>query len=255
MTDRTISGTFIYATFPRSGQRYLQAIVSRYFQDDVVLFEPYEGVLRVGRKSYQPVPISGTDNHWDFSGVVRPNCVKTHDFHFEGTSVLSEYFPTDRHYIVQYRHPLESITSYYEFAQKLDGVAEDSLSTWMDFFGRELTNWRRFMDMWALPDIRPRLLVSYRELVDFPVDIAARTIAFMAPSHDIDVERLEQCVATHNKRGIREIAVLPDSVKQTVRNTRDFRYFDQDIFLKVEKKIWKKYLKPLGIQPLLTKHR
>jgi hypothetical protein len=256
MIDRAISGFFICATFPRSGQRYLQAIISRYFQNDFVLFEPYQGFLRVGRESdFQPVPVSGPDNHWDFSGMVHPNWVKTHDFDFEGAAVLSECFPTDRHYIVQYRHPLESITSYYEFALNMDSAVKDSYSTWMSFFRRELANWERFMDLWALSDIQPRLLVGYRELVDFPVDVAARVIAFMAPGHNIDVERLKLCITAHNKKGIREIAVLPSSVKQSVRNIRDFRYFDPKMFRNAEKKVRKKYLKPLGIAPLLSENR
>ncbi len=215
MTGRAVIGTVINVTFPRSGQRLLKSILGKYFQNDFVYWESHDGRIKIGERIINP----GTpqpDEPPTYPADLSPNYIKTHDFAFEGTNVLRDIIPTDRRYIVQYRHPLESIPSHYEYGLKVCGMM-DSPEAWENFLRVEMGHWKQFIRTWVFADIQQRLVVAYRDLIDAPVDTAAKAIAFMTEDSPVDRDRLERCVAEHNSQGILELRDHPDSTKTKQR--------------------------------------
>ena len=145
-----ISGTIINVSYPRSGHRFLREILLNYFGDDFVFYESYSKTLLSG--SNRPLAIKDV------------NYVKTHDFALEGEKVLTPDFAEGRRYLLQIRHPIESIASFYEFALKHNHVKKDSEKNWHLFLEDKLTYWKSFCDSWILNPPADSILVPYSEL-------------------------------------------------------------------------------------------
>ncbi len=71
------------------------------------------------------------------------NYIKDHDFLLE---VPIE--PTNL-YLVQYRHPLESLVSYFEFNVH-HNIVVDTEDNFYDFVSKEIIFWKNFVGKWCL---------------------------------------------------------------------------------------------------------
>ena len=172
------------------------------------------------------------------------NYVKTHDFSFNGTTVLTDIFPEPRHYLVQVRHPLESIASLYEFALHHGMIRIDSFLTWRLFLRLQLRRWRRFVDLWVRGRTKHALVMPYSRLLDEPEQALVEVITLISGSDEVcqksvrsslaKVEHLQYVGETKSFRGTR-------------RQLAEFRYFDAALFRRIEEKHMRRYLLVAGI--------
>jgi hypothetical protein len=222
MNELVIKGSVINASFPRSGHRFLKDHLARILGSEYHYFDHYHNKDSTGK-----------------------NFAKTHDFQLLGRNVLSQEFPSHRKYIVQIRHPLESIISYYEFKLHWNRIEVDLEHVFQRHLEKQLGKWKRFCDTWCLPPMDDRLIVTYQELYASPLDTLVQVCEFMADCK-IDADNF----ATANVDFRRYYS---DSEGQSrARSISEFRYFDKDKFKQIEDELLADYLIPLGISPRVT---
>jgi len=112
-------GPNINAWFPRSGHRFLREILCRNFAPELVFYESHQDAIIATDRAQRRLE--------------QINYVKTHDFSLQGKAVLGESCPGRRRYLVQVRHPLESIACYYEFSLRPRAARFDNRLTWWIF--------------------------------------------------------------------------------------------------------------------------
>ena len=117
----------INVCFPRSGHRFLRNILSAYFGKEFKF-----------RENHQKTGYSFEE----------ANYIKDHDFGIRNNNIGIQMLPKYR-YLIQYRHPLESLVSYFEFFVKHERVTDDRES-WNLFFPQQLDYWKRFVDKWLI---------------------------------------------------------------------------------------------------------
>jgi len=226
-------GPIVNASFPRSGHRFLREILARYFGPEFVFYE-----------SHQQSILSADPAKHSLADV---NFIKTHDFDLEGHHVLSDRFPCRRRFLVQIRHPLESIASYYEFSLRHGARSRDNRLVWAIFLRRKLQYWVAFYEIWLRGMARDQMLVEYNSLCERPMEIAAAVIRFLTLTDDVDESRLDAAIS---HQGFRQYVGGPASREASRRDIRDFRYFRRRHFENIEHRLADDFLKPAGI-PLL----
>lgn len=227
---REIQGTIINVSFPRSGHRFLREILSGYFENCFVFYEPYT-------KNVTNRP----DANFTLKNV---NYVKTHDFHLTGRRVLIFEFPKNRRYLVQIRHPLESIASYYEFSVKHGHIRHDNEVEWHKFLTEKLNYWKRFNNVWLLKKPPDSLLISYDDICSDTFKAAKKAIRFLTNQTSIDSIRLAKVIKDQE---ILQYVGDAESKKQNRRQLKFFKYFNAAEFGKLEHSLFEKYLQPNGI--------
>jgi hypothetical protein len=230
-------GPIINACFPRSGHRFLREILSHYFGPELVFYESHQDAI-VAADSAQ-------------RRLERVNYVKTHDFSLEGRAVLRDSFPGRRRYLVQIRHPLESIASYYEFWLRSHAVIFDNRLTWWIFLYAKLQYWKAFFDLWLRDLQTDQLLVEYDALYRNPETTAVRVIRFLTEADEVDESRLSNVV---RRPEFVQYVRDPSSRRAGRRDLRDFKYFDARRFASIERSLAEHYLRPAGV-PLLFEGR
>ncbi len=184
----------INVSFPRSGHHLLVDCIRDVVGPELRYCESYGHCRRV------PCPSPST------------NWQKTHDF---GLAV-----PIDgtHRYIVQYRHPIDSIASWYRWElergiraewngtmatrilRRVPGwpalavtVRPDTPARWGSFARDKLQFWRRFVDKWLLSTSDVDLLaLPYDQLVSQPRVELGRVLGFVAPGLDVDSADLDR---------------------------------------------------------------
>jgi hypothetical protein len=157
----------------------------------------------------------------------RTNFQKQHDKRLE-LQPLPGYV-----YLVQYRHPLESLVSYYSWTLKNRPTslpeAGNSERNWLAFLGlansqnipEQLAYWRGFVSKWVLSSMTyPRLSVSYSALVDQPEEQLADVVRFMTQTKTPDRALIRAIVKNMSVRRRRAI--------------EDFRFYDRRYFSQLE---------------------
>lgn len=212
----------INVSFPRSGHRFLKDHLA------VILGSKFKYF-----------------DHYRDDNVFEHNFVKTHDFQWEGQNILLDKFPTPRKYLVQVRHPLESIISYYEFRLHWGTLNIDDREAFQRHLNSQLAKWRRFCNTWVLPEIESKLVVTYNDLYEAPSAQIKKILEFIC-----DDVVLESSL---------DIPDLPfnryhtdQKSRSTSRKIEDFRYFDEAQFRDIETTLYKRYLLPVGIKKQLT---
>ncbi len=228
-----IQGTIINASFPRSGHRFLREIISGYFDDRFVFYE-----------SYTKKVINQSDHNVKLKTV---NYVKTHDFHLVGREVLFFEFPNNRRYLVQIRHPLESITSYYEFSLKHGQIHLDDEATWRVFLIENLKYWKRFSEIWVMKKQADSLLINYDDLCVDTFKSAEKAILFLTGQTSLDSGRLVRVIEDHE---FLQYVGDTESKKYSRRKLKSFSHFNATEFEKIECALVEKYLRPIGIRLL-----
>lgn len=228
-----IQGTIINVSFPRSGHRFLREILTDYFEDCLTFFESY---------SQDAVSHPGQSR-----SLKNANYVKTHDFDLVGHKVLYEDFPGSRRYLIQIRHPLESIASFYEFSLKHGHVRNDNKLAWRLFLAKNLNYWKRFCEVWLLKEQADSLLITYEELCADTYQAAKNAIGFLSNSPSLDSDRLTRVI---KKQDFLQYVGDTQRKKHGKRQLELFNYFDLSDFRKMETALIEAYLQPLGIKLL-----
>ena len=133
---------------------------------------------------------------------------------------------TDREYLIQYRHPLHSITSHYEHRLRHGEFVpeQDSREAWEEFALTSVAHWRMWAQKWLIANTNPRAFkLSYEEIMAETPATLSRLVQFFGPSHPVDLGHLH--------RIIRHLALAPR------RNLDRFRYFDADFFRMLDSSI------------------
>jgi hypothetical protein len=178
-------------TFPRSGHHLLEKLLRNYWEDDFRYCEYYTHCRRT--------PCRDRDTNWQ----------KNHEFDLKLART------PDRFYVVQYRHPFEAISSWYQWELNSGFLAEkngelkswlqrlfhfwpklalmfepDDRVRWERFLDEKLGFWRQFVEKWVLPGPADNmLLLPYGRLVADP-----RAVVFADPENAVDLERINSIV-------------------------------------------------------------
>ncbi len=189
-------------SFPRSGHHILVDVLSNYFGST---FQYCGYYLRCEQR-----PCAARVNHLQ----------KNHDHELT--------LPSDAHhdYLIQYRHPLHSITSHYEHKLRHGEIApeQDSRAAWEEFALASVGHWRQWAQKWLIANTNPRAFkLAYEEIMADTPGVLSRLVQFFGPSHPVDLGHLH--------RIIRRLALAPR------RNLEGFRYFDPDFFRMLEFKV------------------
>jgi hypothetical protein len=201
-------------TFPRSGHGVLAKLLKAYFQDKFRYCEYYRCCHRIP--------------------CVHPetNFQKIHDFQLKVENNPSNF------YIVQYRHPLESITSLYRKSLERGwyDIKEDTKEEWIRFFKREIIFWKKFINKWVINNHNPNTYyLRYNELIAQTAIKLKEVIVFINPEITIELSRIEKIVA--------EIGM---GVKNRIE---DFKYFNKREFQEMEDVVHKE-LQTLSLKTL-----
>ncbi len=243
--------------FPRSGHRFLRNICQAYLGEDFVFKSAHVAKDReISNATY----------------------IKDHDFGVMN-AVPERQITGDAQYLVQYRHPLESMQSYFEF-RVFHGHAEDSADSWAEFLPWGLNYWKAFVSKWCLDPDRLAghrvLVLRYSDLYGDTMGSALQAITFLTGGEGkINQERLRRTVdrftggfsryAEDQVKGNQPVKKARDNsdphpagepaksiqpVKKA-RDIRNFRYFDDSLY-QIEEELTADYLTPLGVTPLLS---
>lgn len=124
-------------SYPRSGHHAMIGFLSRISNLD----EDYCEYYKCEKHNGQAIPCPKSKMHWR----MKKGCcgagkrlLKNHDF-----DLKLPYNKTDK-YIIQYRHPLLSIQSWYELESKKNNY------DWGTFFNEKLGFWVAFIEKWVL---------------------------------------------------------------------------------------------------------
>ncbi|XSG85244.1 MAG: hypothetical protein ACPW60_00620 [Methylohalobius sp. ZOD2] len=232
--SQSIQGTIINASYPRSGHRLLRNMLMHYFHESMVFYEPYADKIVSKRAP------SGRPN--------LPNYIKTHDFGLKGRNELADKFPDNRRYLIQIRHPLEAIASYYEFSVRHSHIKIDIKQSWLIFLYDKLEYWKKFVDIWILERKNDSLVVKYNELVRDKETTLKSAICFLSGSDIIDRKKLSDSV---NTIGFYQYAGDKKSKKIRERKIHDFKYYDRNLFFDLESSLSDSYLSRIGIDRII----
>ena len=160
--------------------------------------------------------------------------------------------PTTSHrYLIQYRHPIESIQSLFEFALHHEqGKLQDTADDWRGFLETNLAYWKRFVAKWCL-ELDAEVAagahrVEYERLCTDTEATLRGAVAFLNPGGVIDEQRLTDAVGAYSNVITRYVEDQRNKAVQR-RDATAFRYFD-DSLLALENELAADYLAPLGIR-------
>lgn len=234
MNDKALHDSMvtINACFPRSGHRFLRQLVAKALGNDFRFCD------------YHPV---GDGSNINKQQLDKANYVKAHDFDVLGPKILEEEFGDKRRFLIQVRHPLFSIASYYEFALKHGFVPEDTKSAWMVFLQSRLEYWKSFVDAWVInnQEASNSLLVTYEALASSPVTELRKVLTFLHEGNKYSDQELLNVI---NQIPFYQYSNEENSEKQSLRKLTSFEYFDEKKFSKIEKELAGQYLAPLNIE-------
>lgn len=233
MIDKSLQSPMvtINACFPRSGHRFLRQLVAKALGNDFRFCD------------YHPV---GDGSNINKQQLDKANYVKAHDFEVLGPRILEAEFGEKRRFLIQVRHPLFSIASYYEFALKHGFVPQDTKSAWMAFLQSRLEYWKNFVDAWVIKNQEAHnfLLVTYEDLASSPLNELRKVLTFLQPSNNYSDSELLDVI---NQVPFYQYSNEEESEKQSLRRLTSFPYFDKKVFSKIEKELAGRYLAPVNI--------
>jgi hypothetical protein len=133
-----------------------------------------------------------------------------------------------RDYLIQYRHPLYSTPSHYEYDFR-DGTyrgAPESRAAWLNYAVQDVERWKIWMTKWVINNNNPRAFyMSYEAVMRDPTAELTRVIGFLCPGHVVDELRLGK-VVTNMRR-------------HTPRKLSAFKYYDAGFFRELQQRAGK----------------
>ncbi|MCG3178664.1 MAG: hypothetical protein BIFFINMI_00992 [Phycisphaerae bacterium] len=188
-------------SFPRSGHHVLVDTLRDYFGDALGYCE------FAGGCGCRPCPDP------------RTNLQKDHDFDLG--------VPDDgRPFLVQFRHPLPALVSWYGFELRAAGVREgnEPVGQWRDFARAKLDFWRRWMMRWVLCAPRPRsATIAYERLCDDSAASLSAAIGLFIDPARIDAARVQAVARRARLRPLHRLS--------------DFRHYDPAFFRELQSKV------------------
>jgi hypothetical protein len=147
-------------SFPRSGHHALKNVLLDYFGDS---FRYCDNYIDPPEKRIETCPdtIFQKEHDLDLTVPVLPF----------------------RH-LIQIRDPIESVQSWIDFDANVCAADYNSdREMWQRMFRDRLVLWQKWFEKWALAPISPRLIVSYKALVEHPFETCSKVILFMTSEH------------------------------------------------------------------------
>jgi len=215
-------------TFPRSGHHWLVHLLTKYFSKNINYLhskEDQKNVLRAGTFYY-------CDFYTHCKQIPCPNYKtnfqKNHDLE------LKLKKSANFKYIIQFRHCLPSLISWYLFKVRTDNL-KDGNQEWEKFARKNIIFWKNFIKKWILSTKNDKNIIylSYEELTQNPEESLKKVIKFINPKEQINSKFIKDII---NKQGIKK-----------VRNIKAFKYFDPKFFKEIEQKIYPE-LQKLGLK-------
>jgi hypothetical protein len=195
----------ICASYPRTGHQLLVDMLSAYFGRRWKYCDHYNHCYQV------PCTEPGVMYH------------KNHDLFLDGQPVgeLLRNIP-GYYYIVQFRHPVPCIISYWLLSKKEGWIPGKNKKEWLAFFEEKLKYWQAFMHKWIIDNPYQHMAINYDDLLRKPVPVVINVLKMMGEL-DVNVEKVKLIVEAEN--------VCPKS------NIKDFRYYDAQLFYDAEKRV------------------
>ena len=167
-------------SFPRSGHHLLVRCLTQIYKDQLNYCEFYTHCRRT--------PCSDPAT----------NLQKNHDFKLR----ISK--SADLRYVIQYRHPVEAISSWFDLVLKEPSKLErltvwDGRLSWKWFFANKIAYWKRFVDKWVIGKAAPnQLLVPYHALIRDPRHQLERIANFLDPNNPLPQSSLDWVLKIQN---------------------------------------------------------
>jgi hypothetical protein len=130
----------------------------------------------------------------------------------------------DRDYLIQYRHPLEAIASWFTWRVKLKEWADGSEAGWRQFVEMALPIWQRFVRKWVIDFEHPRsLTLRYDEVMADPRAACVALVRFFGSGQPADENRVAE--------------LLQREPMCPRRRLEEFKYFDRGQFAALEARV------------------
>jgi len=227
MNKEIILGKVINPCFPRSGHRLLKNMLMEYFGDELLFHSKM-----VQRNTFD-----------------QSNYIKNHDNELLNSLKTGIEINDSWKYVVQFRHPIMSIVSYFEFHIRTRTHLNNQ-QEFLSFLNSRINYWKRFIQKWTLT--QPNfILIPYEQLIEDPLTKIGEVVRFMTESERIDMSKLMRSMEKHRWPLYRYKEDEKAKNISEPRKLADFKYYDQGLFEDVERKLFVDYLKPLEIRPLL----
>jgi len=197
-------------SFPRSGHALLRRCLQLYFKDKFYFCEFYGGC------------------HESPCTNPQTNYQKNHDF-----GLRLENNPSFN-YIIQYRHPLESLVSLYKLYFNIGVIKEDTKESWIKFCKTNILYWKKFIKKWVIENKNSHaIIIPFNDLLSNTEEILKQTIAYMDPGDEINEKRIKDV--------IKELNIS----RRT--SIEDFKYYDIKFFKEIEESV-KDELKKINLK-------
>ena len=238
-------------TFPRSGHHLLVNILLKYFSENI--FFPEISDTKVDKQCNKVV--CGGDFHYceyyhhcrtSPCADPRTNFQKNHDFDGRVQNCRNNY------YVIQYRHPLECLISFFEWWNARARKHKTSQEDWFRFiYGNPskklslghakywikknvlisyshpfLQSWRFFVKKWIIENKNPNTYtLLYDDLIHNSLRKAEEVIKFINPEKLIKIELIRD--------------VCKHTTRQKKRDITKYRYWDYKLFRNMERHCYK----------------
>ena len=200
LTDR-----ILISTFPRSGHHLLIRIIDEYYGSR---FLYYKRTSRNVEKTKKHVVYNKHADLTEFSPIPfkQVSLQKNHDYGLcRGQESNFEYL-SDKFskHIIQIRHPLESIVSFYYHRSKTKVLNR----CWEDFAVDIMHWWKKFVEQWIECSL-PELLIRYDRFVKDPFKTVIKVLELMGETK-INKKKLSEILIAQNiypRRNIKKAGI------------------------------------------------
>ena len=210
-------------SWPRSGHHMLVRLLTLYFGDSFGYCEFHAGTPNLSdiTECCRTVPCRHAD---------RIALTKNHDFDLQTPQIEGQK------YLVQYRDFVPSVVSNFELHVR--NGAPDTEDSFRHFASMEFTRYRAFMFKWVYSDFASdQLLLDYNGFIADPQGYLGWAVAFLAPEHEIDHDRLADAVARVDGERIekRRVEALAGIGVHQPRDVTQFRHYKPGLFADLDR--------------------
>lgn len=207
------SGPIIGVSWPRSGHHMLVRLLQIYFGPEFGYCDFYGGNPWVDEIDVccGSIPCKHADRIW---------LTKSHDFDLDLPQIEGQK------YLVQYRDFAPSVVSNFELFVRNGG--EDSALSFRIFASGEFTRYLGFMQRWVHSDFAStQLMLNYSTFLSDPQGELSRAVAFIAPDHAVDPDKIAGAIAEVDGQEVKlgRVKTLPKSGVHAKRDLNDFRHY------------------------------